>query len=301
MPCSPMPPIRKAIVPMAGRATRLYPLSIVLPKGLLPFVLPDNTLTTGLQLIVEPLLEAGIEQVGIVVSPDTTSIYESFLSGDVDHFAPLFERKPLMHAHYQRLQRIAGHITLLSQDKPYGLGHAIWCGRDFAENEPVLVVLGDHIPTDGARTFQHALQTYEQLNAPLYTVHTVPLSKVCLYGILQGEPTNAPNLYRLHCLIEKPTPDVAQAQLRTVGLPEDQFFAHHGIYLFPPRFWEVQEQIAESYDPQSGEWQLVHAQQRLLDEMPAYLLCADAPSLDFGTAEEYRHAFLTIAQEGLHA
>ncbi len=286
---------------MAGKATRLYPLSIVLPKGLMPFVLPDNTLITGLHLIVEPLLDLGLEQIGVVVSPDTVNIYKSFLSGELEHFASLFVSKPALKSSFERLQRIASHVTFIVQEVPHGLGHAIWCAHAFAENEPVLVVLGDHIPTDGTKTYAHALQAYQQTQAPIYTVHTVPLNKVSLYGILRGEPTESDNLYRLCCLVEKPTPEIAQEQLRTPGLPEDQFFAHHGVYLFPPEFWAVQEAIVRSYNPETGEWLLVHAQQRLLAKMPAYLLHTDAPSLDFGTAEEYRHAFLTVAQGGLHA
>ncbi|GIV13610.1 MAG: hypothetical protein KatS3mg021_1892 [Fimbriimonadales bacterium] len=52
--------LTKAIVPMAGLGTRLYPVSVVLPKGLMPFVLADGRLVTGLQLIAESLLNAGI-------------------------------------------------------------------------------------------------------------------------------------------------------------------------------------------------------------------------------------------------
>ncbi|MCS6883771.1 MAG: hypothetical protein NZU74_20850, partial [Chloroflexaceae bacterium] len=62
--------LRKAIVPMAGLGTRLYPIGVVLPKGLTPFVLADGRLTTGLQLIAGTLLAAGVEQIGVVVSPE---------------------------------------------------------------------------------------------------------------------------------------------------------------------------------------------------------------------------------------
>jgi len=286
---------------MAGRATRLYPLSSVLPKGLSPFVLPDSTLTTGLQLIVEPLIQAGIQRVGVVVSPDTVSIYESFLAGGADRFAPLFERKPELYAHYQRLQQLASRITLILQEKPYGLGHAIWCAREFAQNEPVLVALGDHLYVGGTKTLLTALELYKQVQAPVYTVYTVPLNKVSSYGILQGQPTPTANLYQLTCLMEKPTPETARAHLQTPGLEPDQFFAHWGVYLFPYCFWEVQEQIAQTYDPQAGEWQLVHAQQCLLDLTPAYLLHCETHSLDFGVPEEYRNAFIKVAQGALDA
>ncbi|MFQ3610480.1 MAG: sugar phosphate nucleotidyltransferase [Fimbriimonadales bacterium] len=296
-----MPPIRKAIVPMAGRATRLYPLSLVLPKGLIPFVLPDNTLTTGLHLIVQPLLQAGIDQIGLVVSPDTVNLYERFLSGEAEYLAPMLDSKPALRAQYQRLQQMAPHITLIAQNQPYGLGHAVWCAYDFAKSEPVVVALGDHVCVQGVQVLEKAFQLYERYTAPIYTVHTVPLDKVSLYGILQGQPTEVPFCYRLDCIVEKPTPEFARAQLHTPGFADDQFLAHYGVFLFPDLFWEVQAQIAKTYSPDTGEWQLVHAQQRLLELMPAYLLHTEAPSLDFGTPEEYRDSFLKIAHGALNA
>ncbi|GIV05830.1 MAG: hypothetical protein KatS3mg016_1405 [Fimbriimonadales bacterium] len=73
------------------------------------------------------------------------------------------------------------------------------------------------------------------------------------------------------------------------------FFAHSGIYAFPPALWETLNQIAAEYDPAEGEWTLTHAQQRLLEQMPAYLYESEYRWLDFGAAHEYRHAFCHLA------
>ncbi|MCS7065744.1 MAG: sugar phosphate nucleotidyltransferase, partial [Fimbriimonadales bacterium] len=227
--------IRKAIVPMAGLGTRLYPVSIVLPKGLMPFVQPGGRLTTGLQLIAGALLQAGIEQIGVVVSPEQEPLYRRFLEGDVVRYGNALQRKPELHAIYEELQRLNAHITLIPQHQPYGFGHAVWCARDFAQGEPVLVMLGDHIPlaTGSQSPVQQALTMYEQLQTPLYTVYRVPLQVVERYGILQGEPTTQPRLYRLVQVVEKPDRAFAQEALRTPGLPEGQFFTHFGIYCLP--------------------------------------------------------------------
>lgn len=283
---------------MAGLGTRLYPVSIVVPKGLMPFVLPDGRLITGLQLIASTLLEAGIEQIGVVVSPEHEPLYRRFLEGDLARYGEALPRKPALQAAYGGLQELRARITLIQQPWPYGFGHAVWCARDFAEGEPVLVMLGDHLPvaTDRLSPVQQALSAYESLGTPLYAVCRVPLQVVERYGILQGEPTGQPRLYRLLQVVEKPSLAFAQQSLRTPGLPEGQFLTHFGIYCLPAALWTVQAEIAHEYQPGSGEWYLVDAQQRLLQQMPAYLLEVEGQMLDFGTPEGYREAFCTLAR-----
>ena len=171
------------------------------------------------------------------------------------------------------------------------------CGvRDFAQGEPVLVMLGDHIPlaTGSVSPVQQALAMYERLRAPLYAVYRVPLHAVERYGILRGEPTEEARLYRLQQVVEKPTQAFAQQALRTPGLPEGEFFTHFGIYCMPAALWRVQAEIARDYQPGRGEWYLVNAQQRLLERMPAYLLEVEGKMLDFGTPTEYALAFRTL-------
>lgn len=289
--------IRKAIVPMAGLGTRLYPIGVVLPKGLMPFVLADGRLTTGLQLIAETLLQAGVEQIGVVVSPENRPVYEAFLEGGGERYASARAKRPEMQTLYESLQTLRGHLNFIEQPDLLGLGHAVWCARAFACGEPTLIFLGDHIPMPlgDPMPIRQVAQAYETTQCPVYGVHRVPLSKVPAYGILRGEPTDTPRLYRLQQLYEKPTPDYAQQHLRTEGLPPDVFFAHSGVYAFPPTLWETLAQIAAEYDPAGGEWTLTHAQQRLLEQMPAYLYESECHWLDFGTAYEYRHAFCHLA------
>lgn len=292
--------ISKAIVPMAGLGTRLYPISVVLPKGLMPFALPDGRLTTGLLCIAESLLAAGIEQIGVVVSPENRPAYEAFLEGGGTRYAPARAKYPAMQATYESLQRIRAHLQLIEQPELWGLGHAVWCAREFACGDSVLVLLGDHIllPLECPTAITEVARLYERVQSPVYGVHRVPLHKVSWYGILQGAFTETPSVYRLQRLFEKPTPDYAQGHLRTEGLGADEFLAHNGVYAFPPALWEVLEQHTAHYTPAEGEWTLTEMQQRLLERMPAYLIETPHSGLDFGTAEEYRRAFGHLAGLG---
>lgn len=295
--------IRKAIIPMAGLGLRLYPISTILPKGLMPFVLADGTLVTALQLLVETLLRSkAIQQIGIVVSPETIPLYEQFLSGGGEKYASICQRKPTVRQTYEALQQIAEHLVLIPQPKPYGLGHAIWCAHEFAEGEAVLVVLGDHLYLNPMETnpVTIALGLFQSLggNSPLYTVHRIPSTEASKYGILKGEPVEGVGghrLYRVVNIVEKPTPEYALAHLSTPTLPEGQFFAHYGLFAFPSAVWQVQASIAECYSPDQGEWLITDTQRRLLQRMPAYMAEMEDSSLDFGTAEGYRETFRAVS------
>ncbi len=292
--------IRKAIVPMAGLGTRLYPISIVLPKGLMPFVLPDGRLTTGLQLIAESLLAAGVEQIGVVVSPETRPVYEAFLSGGDARYSAACARRPEMQTTCDALQRIRAHVQLIEQRELRGLGHAVWCARAFANGEPILVLLGDHIPLplDAPAMILDVARVYERYETPVYGVHRVPAGKVSQYGILQGAPTEMPHVYRLCQLYEKPPLEYAQHHLRTEGLGVDEFFAHNGVYAFPPALWAVLEAMDTEDTRITDEWTLTASQQRLLEQTPAYLVESAHSGLDFGTAQEYRRAFGALGGVG---
>lgn len=282
---------------MAGLGTRLYPISVVLPKGLMPFALSDGRLTTGLQLIAESLLAAGVEQIGVVVSPENRPVYEAFLSGGDSRYQAVCARRPEMQTICDALQRIRAHVQLIEQRELRGLGHAVWCAREFALGEPTLVLLGDHIPLplDAPAMILDVARVYERYETPVYGVHRVPVSKVSQYGVLQGASTGTPSVYRLCRLEEKPTPEYAQQHLRTEGLGADEFFAHNGVYAFPPALWAVLESMDADDTRTTGEWTLTAAQQRLLERMPAYLVESAHSGLDFGTAQEYRRAFGALA------
>ncbi len=289
--------IRTAIVPMAGLGTRLYPIGVVLPKGLTPFALADGTLTTGLQLIAETLLAAGVERIGVVVSPENRAVYESFLEGGGARYAHARAQRPHIQHIYATLQSLACRVQFIEQPELLGLGHAVWCARAFANDEATLVFLGDHIPLPlrDPTPIHQVVQMYETHHAPVYGVHRVPVSKASQYGVLQGEPLGTPRAYRLLQLIEKPTPDYARRHLHTQGLAPDELLAHSGVYAFPPILWDALEQLAAEHNSAHGEWTLTAAQQRLLQHIPAYLCEMEQHWLDFGTAAEYRRAFCTLA------
>ena len=58
-----MQPIQKAIIPIAGYGTRLFPATKALPKALFPIIDQDGLAKPVIQLIIEEALTAGVEEV----------------------------------------------------------------------------------------------------------------------------------------------------------------------------------------------------------------------------------------------
>jgi UTP--glucose-1-phosphate uridylyltransferase len=290
--------VRKAIIPLAGLGTRLYPVSITTPKGLMPFVLPDGTIKTGLQLILETLLSAGIEQVALVISRDSLSIYRNYFSGYPERYTEAWETKPALKAIQEQLSMLESHCTYIFQEEPLGLGHAIRCASEFATGEAVLVALGDHLylHEKGASCTRQILDAFETLQATVIGVHRVGLEDVELYGVIKGVSADISGVYQVERLIEKPSREEAMSSLRTKGLNSSEFFAHFGLFAFTPALWQVMERIAQTYHPAQGEWQLATAEQHLIEQETCYAFEIAGMSLDYGVPEGYREAFRQVSE-----
>lgn len=108
----------KALFLCAGRGTRMRPISYSLPKHLIPV---GNK--PVLQRNVEMVVEAGIKDIGMVVSPSTEDHYRRFLGGE----------------------KWGANFEYIQQKNPKGLAHAVNCGRNFVGEEPFVVYLGDNL------------------------------------------------------------------------------------------------------------------------------------------------------------
>ena len=124
----------KALVLCAGKATRLRPLTYTTAKHLLSVANKPV-----LFYVLEQITEAGIADIGIIISPATGKWIKEAV-GDGAKFKT--------------------HITYIVQPEPLGLAHAVKTAQDFLDDSPFLMFLGDNLIEDGVREFIAQFNTY---------------------------------------------------------------------------------------------------------------------------------------------
>ncbi|HEY9905300.1 MAG TPA: sugar phosphate nucleotidyltransferase, partial [Candidatus Sericytochromatia bacterium] len=138
--------VRKAVIPAAGFGTRLFPATKVVKKELFPIIDRDGRAKPVILAIVEEAISAGIEEVGIVVQKSDRQVFEDFFKAPPKE--ELFNKLSLENQEYSRyLQDLGSKITILTQDEQEGFGHAVFCANQWVNDEPFLLLLGDHLYT----------------------------------------------------------------------------------------------------------------------------------------------------------
>ena len=256
-----------AIIPVAGKGTRLAPVTRVLPKAIFPLACPDGSVRPVAELIAREAFSAGCERVAFVCGAGQDRCLREYFAGEAE---------------------LAARIDFVTDVEPYGFGWAVYAARDLAAGRPVMVLLGDHIhlplgANSPAAQVARAFATCRP--AALIGVQAVTEDQLRLLGVCRGQ-REAENLYRCAGIIEKPGIEVARAKLRTDGLPHGTYLAHAGIYVFSAEIFDCLAPLATGRRAPT-EVGLTEAQQILLARRPEgyKLLLVRGTTHDMGTAE----------------
>lgn len=225
----------KAIIPIAGRGTRLLPATKETAKELLPILdIP------AIHYVVQEAVKSGVEQI-IFVSASHKRNVENFY--DRNHELEEFLESRGQKRELELIREIGSMVDVVTvrQKQPLGLGHAILCAKNvLRKGESFAVLLGDEI------IFGHEQPATGQLfqvfrdhdaTAVVGVVEICP-SESHQYGIVEAEQLSS-DLYRLSGMVEKPLPDKCPSCL-----------AVPGRYIFSYEIFKFLEQC--SLDPKEG-------------------------------------------------
>ena len=239
--------IRKAVIPAAGVGSRFLPVTKSVPKELLPIL--DKPM---IQYVVEEAVEAGIEEVIIVISPGKEAI--------ASYFQPQPDLDSRLSGSPELLDKVRqasslAQVSFVIQEQPLGLGHAVLTARQAVGDEPFVVILPDDIVVHTPGVVAQMTEVSRRYNAGIIAVEPMPWEVVQNYGVVDAVATEE-RLHRIRGLVEKPKREDAPSNLTIVGR-----------YILPPQIFECLERTPPGA---KGEIQLTDGLKMLLEREELY-------------------------------
>ncbi|NQU22398.1 MAG: UTP--glucose-1-phosphate uridylyltransferase [Candidatus Nealsonbacteria bacterium] len=269
-----------AVVPVAGRGTRLLPLTKSQPKEMLPMGRKPVV-----QYVVEELARCGIGRLLFVTGPGKTAIENHFdIDAElIDSLRATGKEELLTELAFER-EDIEYFYT--RQRRQLGLGHAVLCARPVVGSQSFVVALGDSIIGMHAQSEVVAtmIEKFESSRcAAIIAFEEVPREEVVHYGIAQPRG-QIDDVFELDDLIEKPTVDEAPSNLAVAAR-----------YVFSPAIFDCLEKTPRG---KGNEIQLTDAVRMLIREGRQVLgvrLMPHEQRFDIGNFESYFLAFAEFA------
>jgi glucose-1-phosphate thymidylyltransferase len=164
----------KGLILSGGKGTRLRPITHTSAKQLVP-VANKPVLFYG----IEAMAQAGIEDVGIIIAPETGPEIEAAVGGG---------------------ERFGVRISYIVQDEPLGLAHAVLTAEPFLGESPFVMYLGDNLLQGGIADLVAAFRE----NEPDALILLTPVPDPENYGVAELESSALGEAGRVVRLVEKP-------------------------------------------------------------------------------------------------
>ena len=246
----PVHTVRKAIIPVAGFGTRLYPATRAIKKDFFPIPCPDGFVRPVILILLEELVQSGMEEICLVLgSEEERQQYIDFFERPLSD-EHLHKLTPEAQDYENRILDIGKRLRYVYQREKRGFGHAVYQAAQFAGNEPVMLLLGDTLyRSDSIKPCAlQMVEEYERYNSLMVSVHPIPLAEVSRYGILHGVWENKDRtVLNVDVMMEKPKSSYAEDYLGVRNKKGDkEYYSVFGQYILTPEvFSQLHEDIMQ--------------------------------------------------------
>lgn len=268
--------VRKAVLPVAGLGTRFLPATKAMAKEMLTVV--DRPL---IQYAVEECLAAGIEEFVFVTGRNKGAIE--------DHFDHAYELETTLaqrgnkQAELKQTEQATikpGNAIFTRQQKPLGLGHAVWCAKPWIGREPFAVLLPDELMVGTPTCTAQLVAASGKTGGSVIAVVEVPREQTKSYGIaaIRAEKNG---LAEITGLVEKPSPAEAPSNWALIGR-----------YVLEP---EVFDHLDRHETGAGGEIQLTDALAKMIGGKPFHAMRYTGGRYDCGNRLGFLEANVAVA------
>ena len=253
---NPVHTVRRAIIPVAGFGTRLYPATRGMKKDFFPIPCPDGMVRPVILILLEELVQSGIEEICLVLGSEE----------ERQQYANFFER-PLAPEHLNKLNKesqeyenrildIGKRLRYVYQKEKRGFGHAVYQAAQFARNEPVLLMLGDTLYrslTNKPCALQ-LIEQYERYNRLIVGLYPVEASTVSHFGIMTGVwEDKDERILNVSTVVEKPTASYAEEFLGVRNQKgQKEYCSVFGQYILTPEVFQQLEADIQRADEEGS-------------------------------------------------
>ena len=268
-------PVRKAVFPVAGMGTRFLPATKAIPKEMLPVV--DKPV---IQYAVEEAREAGIEQFVFITGRGKHVI--------ADHFDHAYELESLLEERAKtneldsllEMQPKTGSVGMIRQQKPLGLGHAVWCARHFVGDEPFAVLLPDDLMVGKPGALAQMIASYNQVGGGIIVAaEEKPQAEVKRYGVVKPGAVKG-NATEVLGVVEKPATGTEPSNLCVIGR-----------YILQPEIFAILDKQERGT---GNEIQLTDAMAQMIGKTPFHAVKTDCARYDCGDKVGFLHANIAV-------
>ena len=204
--------IKKAIIPAAGLGTRFLPITKAVPKPMLS-VLDKPTI----QYITEELNSIGVEEIIIVVSPDSDVIIKHFTKNEALEQRLLADGKTALYEIAKSTHNF--NVKFVVQEVANGLAGAILCAKPFVGEDPFALLLGDEVIYAGENDtpcIKRLAEIFESTGKSVIATMEVFGDDVSKYGNI-GVSDEVDGVMSVNAIIEKPSVNEALSNNAIIG------------------------------------------------------------------------------------
>ena len=284
--------ITKAVIPIAGAGTRMFPETHFIKKVMLPVPDDEGVIKPALLYMLEELSDCGIDEIFLIVGEGEQAEYERVLKFEFD---TSFEKRlpEKTRRYYKRIHELGEKVRFVVQKEKKGFGHAVYQARQYLNGEPCVLLLGDFLyrSDTGVSCTKQTIDAFDYDDQrTVIGIRKIDVKDCVNYGTMHGTfRKDNPKILDADAMVEKPSVELATKELIVDG----KCYATFGSYVLTDDIFEyVGKQIEEkerTNDP--AETDLTSAFAFAAGKGKLTGVVIEGQSFDVGLPEMYRTTF----------